>query len=151
MANQILEVRHGHLLLYPGSYDEYVWSLQKGYLAELASSVASADPSSGSRTSSQMQNENSKFNYKEERKKLETAIKKQQKELSDIEKKLVELAKKQAEMTEKLITLTGPQAQTLSRELHDISLEILSLEERMLVIMEEQDDAQKKLLELTSN
>lgn len=151
VANQILEVRHGKLLLYPGSYDEYVWSLQKGYLAELASSTSSANPSSGNRSSQQVQTDNSKFNYKEERKKLETAIKKQQKELSDIEKKLVELAKKQAEMTEKLITLTGPQAQALSRDLHDISLEILSLEERMLVIMEEQDEAQKKLIELTGN
>ncbi|MGE0763362.1 MAG: ABC-F family ATP-binding cassette domain-containing protein [Bdellovibrionales bacterium] len=29
VANKILEVRHGEVLLYPGNYDEYVWSLQK--------------------------------------------------------------------------------------------------------------------------
>jgi ATP-binding cassette subfamily F protein 3 len=150
VANQILEVRHGKLLLYPGTYDEYVWSLQKGYLAELTTNTSAQD-SNAKRSNNDTQSESSKFNYKEERKKLETGIKKQQKELLEIEKKLIELAKKQAEMTEKLITLTGPQAQSLSRELHDTSIEIISLEERMLVIMEEQDEAQKKLLELTSN
>ncbi|WP_413289804.1 ATP-binding cassette domain-containing protein [Bdellovibrio sp. HCB337] len=150
VANQILEIRNAQLLLYPGSYDEYVWSLQKGYLSELESSVAANSPSAKTRAD-EISVEPSKFNYKEERKKLETAIKKHQKELSDIEKKLVELAGKQVEMTEKLMTLTGPQAQTLSKELHGLSSEILSLEERMLLIMEEQDQAQKKLLELTGN
>ncbi|HEY8271100.1 MAG TPA: ATP-binding cassette domain-containing protein [Pseudobdellovibrionaceae bacterium] len=142
VANQILEVRNGGLLLYPGSYDEYVWSLQKGYLSDLNNSVNSA--ANIRRESSDSNNKtNNKFNYKEERKRLDASIKKMQKEITDLEKKLVEYAKKQIEMTEKLITMTGPQAQTLSKELHNLSSEIIGVEEKVLSLMEELDQAQK--------
>ncbi|MBS1969431.1 MAG: ATP-binding cassette domain-containing protein [Bdellovibrionales bacterium] len=143
VANQILEVRNGQLLLYPGSYDEYVWSLQKGYLSELGNSPSLATPAAKSSTVAAA--EPSKFNYKEERKRLDTLIKKTQKEITDHEKKLVELAKTQAEMTEQLITMTGPQAQTMSRELHGISGTIMETEEKVLSLMESLDLAQKDL------
>lgn len=144
VANQILEVRNGSLLLYPGSYDEYVWSLQKGYLSELGSAANTQNQvklSAGAAASS----ETTKFNYKEERKRLDTLIKKTQKEINDLEKKLIELAKTQSEMTEKLITMTGPQAQALSKDLHGISGEIMATEEKVLSLMESLDLAQKDL------
>lgn len=144
VANQILEVRNAQLLLYPGSYDEYVWSLQKGYLSELGSSpnvATSAKVSSGAQTAA----EPAKFNYKEERKRLDTLIKKTQKEITDLEKQLVGLAKSQSEMTEKLLTLTGPQAQTLSKDLHGLSGEIMATEEKVLSLMESLDQFQKDL------
>jgi len=148
VANQILEVRHGQLLLYPGTYDEYVWSLQKGSLSEVENvSETGKNPARAGTPAA----EPVKFNYKEERKKLESLFKKQQKELQEIEKQLSELAQKQVQMTEKLVTLTGPQAQALSKDLHEVSSLILSLEERMLSVMEEQEETQKKLNELTGN
>ncbi len=149
IANQILEVRNGQLLLYPGSYDEYVWSLQKGYLSELGRSPSLATPAA--KLSAAVATEPSKFNYKEERMRLDTLIKKTLKEITDHEKKLVELAKTQAEMTEKLVTMTGPQAQTMSRELHGISTMILETEEKVLSLMETLDLAQKDLESLTSS
>lgn len=148
VANQILEVRHGQLLLYPGTYDEYVWSLQKGSLSEVDNLPENGRSPARAGTPAA---EPVKFNYKEERKKLESLFKKQQKELQEIEKQLGELAQKQVQMTEKLVTLTGPQAQTLSKDLHEVSSLILSLEERMLSVMEEQEETQKKLNELTGN
>lgn len=148
VANQILEVRHGQLLLYPGTYDEYVWSLQKGSLSEVENLPENGRSPARAGTPAA---EPVKFNYKEERKKLESLFKKQQKELQEIEKQLGELAQKQVQMTEKLVTLTGPQAQTLSKDLHELSSLILSLEERMLSVMEEQEETQKKLNELTGN
>ncbi len=33
IATKILEVSKGHVLVYPGTYDEYVWSLQKGLVS----------------------------------------------------------------------------------------------------------------------
>lgn len=144
VANQILEVRHGHLLLYPGTYDEYVWSLQKGYLSELGSNPA-AQTANEKRTPSGQTNEGNRLNYKEERKRLESALKKQQKEILDLEKKVADLAKKQTGMTENLLNLTGPQAQELSKELHQISGEIMSLEEKMISLMEAQEETQKQL------
>jgi len=143
VANQILEVRNGQLLLYPGSYDEYVWSLQKGYLSEIGSPSSTSTTTKSTATAAVT--EPTKFNYKEERKRLDTLIKKTQKEITDLEKKLVGLAKTQSELTEKLITLTGPQAQQLSKELHGISGEILATEEKILDLMEALDLAQKDL------
>jgi ATP-binding cassette, subfamily F, member 3 len=147
VANQILEVRNGQLLLYPGSYDEYVWSLQKGYLSGLGSSPSESTAAKSSANSATA-TESTKFNYKEERKRLDTLMKKTQKEITDLEKKLVELAKNQSEMTEKLITLTGPQAQALSKDLHGISGEIMATEEKLLGLMETLDLAQKDLANL---
>lgn len=145
VANQILEVRNGQLLLYPGSYDEYVWSLQKGYLSELGNSSSAAPASAKTSSLAASSVEPTKFNYKEERKRLDTLIKKTQKEITDHEKKLVDLAKTQAEMTEKLITMTGPQAQTMSRDLHGISSTIMEIEEKVLSLMETLDLAQRDL------
>jgi len=147
VANQILEVRNAQLLLYPGSYDEYVWSLQKGYLSEFSSS--SSLPTQGKTPSTSTSSERTKFNYKEERKRLDTLIKKTQKEIMDLEKKLVSLAKTQSDMTEKLLSLTGLQAQTLSKELHGISTEIVTIEENVLQLMEALDQSQKDLESLT--
>jgi ATP-binding cassette subfamily F protein 3 len=148
VANQILEVRNGGLLLYPGSYDEYVWSLQKGYLSELNSSVTSAN-SKKAKSPTPASNESTKvhgrLNDKDDRKRLNTSVKKVQKEISDLEKKLLELAKKQIEMTEKLMTVTGPQAQAISKDLHTLSGEIIGIEEKVLSLMEELDQAQKPL------
>lgn len=147
VANQILEIRNGDLRLYPGTYDEYVWSLQKGFLADLDSQNTAPQTNTKNLTASN--NDGGKFNYKEERKRLEGILKKTQKEISDGEKKLLELAKQQVEMTEKLVTLTGQQAQALSRELHDLSSQILEIEEKIFTFMEDQDSAQKQLDELT--
>ncbi len=140
VANQILEVRNGSLLLYPGSYDEYVWSLQKGYLSELNTFVNSAD-SKKTEIKTIASNAASKFNYKDERKRLDASIKKIQKEISDLEKTLLELTKKQMEMTEKLITISGPPAQTLSIDLHHVSDQVIEIEEKILNLMEELNQA----------
>jgi ATP-binding cassette subfamily F protein 3 len=118
--------------------------LQKGYLSELGTSPSLATPTARG-SSSVTSAEPAKFNYKEERKRLDTLIKKTQKEITDHEKRLLDLAKTQAEMTEKLITMTGPQAQTLSKELHGISATIMETEEKVLSLMESLDLAQKDL------
>jgi ATP-binding cassette subfamily F protein 3 len=162
VATQILEIKHGDLQLYPGTYDEYVWSLQKGFLADAQSTVANQNDGirgakqgavslagqSANRTADDSASQN-RFNYKEERKRLETAGKKIQKELQDIEKKLAALAKEQTAKTETLLALTGAQAQTVARELHEVSGTIMALEEKMLELMEAQDAAQKDLEALT--
>ena len=33
IGTKILEINHGQVTVYPGTYDEYVWSLEKGALA----------------------------------------------------------------------------------------------------------------------
>jgi len=150
VANQILEIKNGDLHLYPGTYDEYVWSLQKGYLSEV-NQVAQTKKTHNEflRTDPSTSNTN-KFNYKEEKKRLESSLKKQQKEMLDLEKKIADLTKKQLEWTESLISKTGLEAQNISKDLRQLSEDIINLEEKLISTMEEQEDTQKKIHLLTS-
>lgn len=44
VSNRILEVSNGKARLYPGDYDDYVWSLSKGVLAERVATPTSESP-----------------------------------------------------------------------------------------------------------
>jgi ATP-binding cassette subfamily F protein 3 len=148
IANKILEVNNGRLTLYPGTYDEYVWSLQKGFLAERVFDT----PLSDLKNTESKASESSKFNYKEERKRLEGLIKKCQKVISDGDKEILKLNSRQAELNAILISgaaaASGAGAATIAKDLHKISDDIESVELAMLEAMEEQHQLEGELQKL---
>lgn len=146
VANKILEINHGQLTLYPGTYDEYVWSLQKGFLAERISTEALQTAESNQQSSN-----SSKFNYKEERKRIEAQIKKKQKLLEDCDKKINDLIQARNAVNESLMTAVGDKAAGFAKELHSISNQIESLENMMLEAMEAQHDFENQLKVLLGN
>lgn len=141
VASKILEVHNGALTLYPGTYDEYVWSVQKGVLAERDLS------SGGQETPSSNKNADSlnKFNYKEERKRIESEIRKTTKTIQDLDKKILEKSKVRDELTEHLLTATGDKAAALAKDLHQASQEIESYENQMLDLMEQEQNLNNDL------
>ena len=142
VANKILEVNNGKLTLYPGTYDEYVWSLQKGFLSERGKdTVAKAHPITSTSA------EPPKFNYKEERKRLEGFIKKTQKLIEDCDKKIADLSKKRDALNENLISGAG-NAAVLAKDLHDVSGQIEEVELNMLQAMEDQHNFENELKQL---
>ncbi|WP_347357366.1 ATP-binding cassette domain-containing protein [Bdellovibrio sp.] len=141
VANKILEVNNGKLTLYPGTYDEYVWSLQKGFLAERQDEETNPTQ----RVISAKETDSPKFNYKEERKRIETQIKKAQKLIEDCDKKIADLSKKRDSINETLMTATGDKASGLSKELYEISGAIEDLESTMLQAMEDQQNFEVEL------
>ncbi|HEX7675510.1 MAG TPA: ABC-F family ATP-binding cassette domain-containing protein [Bdellovibrio sp.] len=142
VANKILEVNNGKLTLYPGTYDEYVWSLQKGFLSERGEdTVAKAHPITSTSA------EPPKFNYKEERKRLEGFIKKTQKLIEDCDKKIADLSKKRDALNENLISGAG-NAAVLAKDLHDVSGQIEEVELNMLQAMEDQHNFENELKQL---
>lgn len=44
VGKKIVEINHGKASIYPGSYDEYIWSLEKGILSERTNNSATLDP-----------------------------------------------------------------------------------------------------------
>ena len=42
VGKKIVEINHGKASIYPGSYDEYIWSLEKGILSERANNSATS-------------------------------------------------------------------------------------------------------------
>ncbi|WP_295904294.1 ABC-F family ATP-binding cassette domain-containing protein [uncultured Bdellovibrio sp.] len=146
VANKILEVNHGKLTLYPGTYDEYVWSLQKGFLADRVFENANASVRFTGKS-----DESTKFNYKEERKRLEGQIKKSQKLIEDCDKKIADLNKMRDSLNEKLMNAAGEKAGTLAKELHDTSAQIEDLENTMLQAMEDQHSFESELKQLVGS
>lgn len=146
VANKILEVNNGRLTLYPGTYDEYVWSLQKGFLAERAADKAEIPSGSVTRTE-----EVPKFNFKEERKRLESLIKKNQKQIEDCDKKIAEFSKARDTLNEALMSASGEKAAQLARDLHDLSGKIENLEIAMLDTMEDQERIENELKQLLNS
>lgn len=161
IANKILEVNHGLLTLYPGTYDEYVWSLQKGFLADRNFDPTSDKNANSSTSAKTLENHTGstqedgprdglKFNFKEKRKHLEVQIKKCQKLIEEGDKKIARLSQKQAEFNTSLVdgTSTGPSAANIAKELHQIGEEIESTELEMLQTMEEQHNFETELQQL---
>lgn len=149
VSNKILEIRDGHAEVYPGTYDDYVWSLEKGILKErnlqtkgvASASIISEGTSAGS----------SKFNFKEQRKLLQNEIKDFEKKIRKAEELLLSLGQKRDDLTQSLITTQGPSAKEMAKELGLCSKEIEKTEEDLLNFMEELDQKEKALMELKGN
>lgn len=142
VATKILEVNNGRLTLYPGTYDEYVWSVQKGVLAErdtTPTNSKSNNQKSPSASGSDQDSASAKFNYKEERKRIEAEIRKTQKMILDCDKKIADKTRLRDELNEHLMVATGEKAGSLAKDLHQASGEIEEAENTMLELMEKEE------------
>lgn len=146
VANQILEIREGRVETYPGTYDEYVWSLQNGALKER--SVLSAGDFADGQAPKSESTSTGKFNFKEASKELQSQIKEQRRHIGKCEETILKLSAKRDKLTEELLSVQGPQAQTLSKELGLCGREIEKLEEAMLEHMEQLDRKERELEQL---
>ncbi len=140
VATKILEIQNGQLTLYPGSYDEYVWSLQKGYLANRHLDSAPSSSTTGDNLLKEVRG-----NYKEETKRLQTQIKKLQKQIEDGDRNVQTLQEKRDQISQELIALSGEKAAAKARELHELSQKIDDLEGNILSAMEEQQACENEL------
>ncbi|MEK7355487.1 MAG: ATP-binding cassette domain-containing protein, partial [Bdellovibrionota bacterium] len=138
-ATKILEIQNGRAEFYPGTYDEYVWSVQKGALSlrsegETEQKVVAAPQAVAE-----------KFNYKERKKTVEKELRTCEREVARIDGVV---AKKRAEivvLSEKLATTTGPGAADMARTIGFLSAEIEKLEEESLSYLERHEVAERDL------
>lgn len=149
IATKILEIRKGHVEVYPGTYDDYVWSLQNGSLKDAPTPVM-ANTGKKIAVPALTPVETPKFNYRDESKRLSGLIKEAQRKITKCEELIFQQSQKRDELTQALITSQGQQAQALSKELSVCSQEIERLEDDLLQHLESQDQAEKALNELKS-
>ncbi|HIB53901.1 MAG TPA: ABC-F family ATP-binding cassette domain-containing protein [Nitrospirales bacterium] len=90
VATKILEVRDGRVQLYPGTYDEYVWSLQKGAFSEAGRSTDDA----AAKTDPAPATPREKINYRENRKQLERKQRSHEKKSTVAEQHMSETQKR---------------------------------------------------------
>jgi ATP-binding cassette, subfamily F, member 3 len=134
VSSKIVEIRNGHVEMYPGSYDEYVWSLEKGALKERYENIDQQDQAKAA--SQTKEPETKKFNYKEEQKRINGEIKELERKILKTEEILFSLNNKVNELNTSLLTATGQQAQGLAIESAKVSSEIEKTEEILLTHME---------------
>ncbi|MCB0366617.1 MAG: ATP-binding cassette domain-containing protein [Bdellovibrionaceae bacterium] len=140
IATKIIEIRDGHASLYPGTYDEYVWSQQKGVMGLVGTERSQDAPSTGESSA-----ESSKVNTKERRKELDRQIKSQEKRCLEINREIKSLEAKTLELNEKLMTESGDQAQRLAKELGDIQGRNTQLEEEWFELQDTIESAKTEI------
>jgi ATP-binding cassette subfamily F protein 3 len=147
VANKIIEIRDGFVEIYPGSYEDYLWSLEKGALKErfaLNDEIKKSTEVLNSNLKEQ------KFNYKETQKKISTEIKELQRKILKTEEILFNLNKTVEELNIQLLQTQGQQAQQIAIESSKISTQIHNTEEALLTHMENLDQKEKELNQLMS-
>ena len=141
VSSQIIEIRHGHVELYPGTYDDYVWSLERGALKERFENV---EPRQNEIKSDS--NDDKKFNFKGEQKRIQGQIKELEKKIVKTEETLFILNTQLIELNNQIMTTTGQQAQQLAIESNRISNEIQATEETLMTHMERLEKASSQKL-----
>lgn len=144
VATQILEIRDGRIQFYPGSYDEYVWSLEKGVLSEI-NSTESSTSYIGKNTQTpkdpfpslikENNTSETNFSYKD-RKKNESEKRKLEKEILRLEELMKTLTIKQNELNDLLTQSPAEEINKLSTELTQVSESLIKTEESYLVNLE---------------
>jgi ATP-binding cassette subfamily F protein 3 len=143
-ASKILEIRSGQAEFYPGTYDEYVWSVQKGALSERNEMSAQSENRSGSTSSVAVPESASKpvkVNFKERKKHLEKEQRQFEKEMARIESEIDKLNASIIEMNERLASSSGTQAAELARKINEEQVMVHRLEETYMDLLEKHTEA----------
>jgi ATP-binding cassette, subfamily F, member 3 len=149
-ASKILELRGGTANFYPGTYDEYVWSVQKGVLARSEGRAGQAPPtkafalqeSEGNGPETGLE---TKFNYKDAKKLLEKEIRSLEKEMEQIESRTEATRKDVLALNDRLLSAAGPTAAEVAKELAARQDDIDRLEARYLECLELHEQAEAGL------
>lgn len=143
VSTKILEIRDHRAEIYPGTYDDYIWSLEQTRMRETESS----EPATKS-TKNEVNLAPEKFNYKEVTKSMQADIRELQRKMTKCEELVFNLSKKRDELTNELLQARGPRAQEISKELKNCSNEITRLEDDFLMHAEKQEQLEKQLQNL---
>ncbi len=146
VSNKIIEIRDGFVEIYPGNYDEYLWSLEKGALKERFAANEKIIASN----KQVIETKETKFNYKETQKKISSEIKELQRKILKTEEIIFNLTQNLQELNNKLLTTQGSQAQQVAIESAQVSKKITETEEVLLEHMENLDVKEKELSLLSS-
>jgi ATP-binding cassette subfamily F protein 3 len=135
IASQILEIRDGRVEHYPGTYDEYVWSLQNGALKERFQTARSPEPSAKT-ISARTPQVGTKANFKDTSKHHQAQIRECERNIGKIEARLLKLTENRDRLNEKLSGAPALEAAALATELGECAQEIENLENDLLAQME---------------
>ena len=141
VGTKILEVSNGEVHLYPGTYEEYVWSLQKRMQPERAIEAKK------DKNPTPEQNPH-KGNWKEDKKKIERELRHCEKRIQDIEAELPKIQLENETLNKQIVESADYEK---IAQLGKNGRRIEELEATWLELAEEREQIQKKLSAFTSN
>jgi ATP-binding cassette subfamily F protein 3 len=144
VATQILEVNHGKLRLYPGSYDDYVWSVQQRDPSDVIVPVEfklrqGFQTSSPAPTPSAPVAPPPVVAPKLDRKKLDARKRELEKQMQDYDRKIKVLQSRMNESATQLERAQGAAAAQVSQELAAMQRKIEELELLFMQCLEEKE------------
>lgn len=139
IATRILEIRDGRVELYPGTYDEYVWSVQRGALSERAAAKGTNTAGDGVTTAPPPPT-TKKSRGGPSLKALQATQKGAQKKLFKAEEKLAKLIAERDRLNAELTSASGDLTK-VAHDLADVTAQVDSLEDEMLGYLETIEEA----------
>jgi ATP-binding cassette subfamily F protein 3 len=145
IATKILEVREGQVRVYPGSYDDYLWSLQKGVLSLETQPLPSLTTS---QTSSPVNS-----SRHETKKNLERSLKKTEKRMQELDSSIREKQLQLEKLSQTLSSgsLSHMEAQDISARISDITQQLETEETEWLTLAEDSETLTKDLNRLRNS
>ena len=135
IGTKILEISDGRAALYPGSYDDYVWSLENGAFKTLKKQESTKKPESISTASDTLGSGGANYNAK---KKLESRLRQLEKLVSQHETKIAQLARQLSTVNDELALATEQSPEKIA-ELVKIQAEIEQAEAEWLATTDEKE------------
>lgn len=155
VARRIVEVKEGSVSVYPGTYDEYVWSQKQGALSRLETTQADAaknkmkNPESPSATAGTSE---PKFNFKEERKNIDRERSKLQKEIEKLDRDMAKWNQQIEQLNHNISNQSGSnQLSTWINELSQTQILMNEAEEKWLDCGEKLSALDSQLANLLSS
>lgn len=141
VGTKILEVSKGQVRLYPGTYEEYVWSVQQDLSREESAAPAAAAVARAAADRPE--------NWKEAKKKLERDLRMCEKKITDTEKEMQRLEARIAELNG-ILSQQGIPEMALVKELGEAGKGLQLLEEKWIELSEEKEKHAAAIEEMKS-
>lgn len=141
VATKIMAIEDKQVRVWPGTYDDYVWSLQRGVLSGLSEK---GDQSLSPTRSSSTESASVTVSRHHRLKQIESEIRRLEKSVASREKKLLDLTAQRDSFNSALNGLSGSDVAAQAKKLHEISVAIDDLEMEILDEMQQSEDLRKE-------
>lgn len=135
IATQILEIRNGRADIYPGTYDDYLWSLEKGVLKERTSEPDTLTLTSNSSPEKLVSSPNLTTKTRS-LKQVQAKLRESQKKIKKLELQLEKYTAQIQELNSQILESRGEKIAQLSKELSTTNEILLQTEEELMQQME---------------
>ncbi|MBS1985102.1 MAG: ATP-binding cassette domain-containing protein [Bdellovibrionales bacterium] len=142
VATKILEVSAGHVRLYSGTYDDYVWSLSRGVLASSAKTSAAPAPPGGeerlARPSQTPLGKEARVELRERRNEIEKRLRQIRKRVPDLGPLIDAAHHRVVALSEELTRVASSGAAQLAADLATAQSQLEGLENEWLGLTDEE-------------